>query len=172
MRFGDCVARDSPSCRKGPKERDSYMSAARPKRRIDPPERPMATRRDDSIPFATVTGKDPNRVYKLVNPQGVNGVGMFDMMGYQVEKYREGGPRVRGIAGEDGQTIESMGMILMSCSKERAEEIENEGAFGGAGQNGATDTEAVIRSERVRARANPNHIYFVSERDAMYSEAG
>lgn len=105
--------------------------------RIDPPQRPL----DGGIPYFNVKDKDPDREYVWVyKAAGADfNVEHYEYMGWEVECYREGGPRPAiMLAGKaqklNGQVIESRGNVLMSIAKTRHEEIVENGDDGVSGQ--------------------------------------
>ena len=109
--------------------------------RIDPKPRPI----DGGIPFFNVKDKEPGRFYIWVYkaaPGADFGVEHYSYLGYELERYRDGGPSpVISLLGEDlnGKVIEMRGHVLMSCSKERHEEIEQVGIDGVSGQKVADE---------------------------------
>ena len=112
--------------------------------RIDPENRPL----DGAIPFFDVAGKDPTREYLWVyKAAGLDfNVEHYEGMGWDVESYRTGGPRLRMMSVAkleklNGQVIESRGNVLMSISKERHQEIVANGDDGVSGQKRADDME-------------------------------
>lgn len=117
------------------------MSKAQKKSvRIDPPQRPL----DGGIPYFNVKDKSPDREYIWVyKAAGADfNVEHYEYLGWEVECYREGGPRpaimLAGKAAKlNGQVIESRGNVLMSISKERHQEIMELGYDSGSGQKGA-----------------------------------
>lgn len=113
---------------------------ARPKKalRLDPAPRPI----DGQLPYFNVQNKDPSREYVWVyKAAGVGSYGVEDYIyrGYELEKYRDGGPHpaMRALGHEDGTVIESRGNVLMSVSKERHAEIVEHGDDGISGQRAA-----------------------------------
>jgi hypothetical protein len=92
------------------------------RKRHDPPQ--TKTPVDGGEITADMTsGKDPDRHYVYVNPvalAGVDQVGMYEGMGFEIEKYRPGGPRPLSVSSrlvKDGADITSSGQVLMSCPK-------------------------------------------------------
>lgn len=105
--------------------------------RVDPESRPL----DGAIPFFDVAGKDPTRDYLWVYKAAGSDFNAehYEGMGWDVEFYRTGGPRLRMMSVEkleklNGQVIESRGNVLMSISKERRQEIFENGDDGVSGQ--------------------------------------
>ncbi len=88
---------------------------AEPLPRVDPPSRSV-----DGSTNAKITNKDPNRVYRLANPNDEEtGVEYLLTEGYMVEKYRKDGPRiVGGKTAAEGSAIMFRGQVLMSCPAE------------------------------------------------------
>lgn len=112
--------------------------------RIDPPQRPI----DGAIPYFDVVGKDPTREYVWVYKAAGSefGVEHYEYLGWEIENYREGGPRPRMVLAKklatlNGQVIESRGNVLMSIDKERHQEIVETGDDGVSGQQRADEME-------------------------------
>lgn len=112
--------------------------------RIDPTPRPI----DGGIPFFNLKNKDPDRsyiwVYKAA-PGADFGVEHYIYLGYELEMYRTGGPApVISLAydKEPEGVIEMRGHVLMSCSKERADDIYQNGIDGVSGQRVADERDA------------------------------
>lgn len=106
--------------------------------RKDPPKaRPV----NSGSPYYDLVGQDPNKkyvwVYKAAKEMGPDFY--RDVLGYEPTLYVKGGarPKVGPAERKDGEYIESMGHILMECSKERAQEIEEHGFDGQSGQAAA-----------------------------------
>lgn len=66
-------------------------------------------------------GKQSDRHYVYVNPvalAGVDQIGLYEGMGYEIEKYGPGSPRPAGVSSrlaKEGADITSAGQVLMSC---------------------------------------------------------
>lgn len=79
--------------------------------------------------------KDPKRRYKLCWKAGEGGLSIeyFEYVGWEVETYRDGGPRFllqRKGDVKAGHPMERMGHVLMSIPLELFEQIEEHGALG------------------------------------------
>lgn len=96
------------------------------------------------IAMTDLVNKDPNRHYVFVS-RNRQALAEYRRMGYQPEIGRgEGHVHVAGEATAENQEIECMDHVLMSVSKERHQSIEQEGAFGGAGQKRADAIDKLI----------------------------
>lgn len=116
--------------------------------RRDP--RPSAL--DATQPILALANKDPKRVYKLVfKADQQHGIDYYEFQGFQIESGRKDGPKWAMGATHDGQPMERLGHVLMSCDKGRHEEIVQEGAFGDGGLRMAREQEDLIFSKRGRA---------------------
>lgn len=86
-------------------------------KRVDPPSRPVDGDVNDLV---VLVNKDPNRVYRLANPNDkIAGVQHLSRLGYVVETQRKDGPRIDG--GDivsDGSHVSWMGDVLMSAPLE------------------------------------------------------
>jgi len=124
-------------------------AVARPKRaRPDPAPRHI----DGSAVWANVDNRDPNREYVLVhrgNPE--LGIPYYESMGYRVEEYKgPAGVKLRaGQTCKEGEEISNRGMVLMSCTKQRKQEIARRGPDGQSGLDLADEHERrIIDRER------------------------
>jgi hypothetical protein len=108
--------------------------------RKDPPAKPL----NSGTPYFQLINEEPDREYKWVY-KGAREMGVDyyqDYLGYEPVQYMTGGVRAKvGSPKKNGDFIESMGHLLMSCSKERAKEIEEHGADGQSGQIWADELE-------------------------------
>lgn len=84
------------------------------RRRLDPPSNPT----DGYRPYDKITNKQPDRHYVLTYPNDQeSGTPYYtDILGYEVETVRPGGPRAAiGKTAKDGSEVRSGGMVLVSC---------------------------------------------------------
>lgn len=106
-------------------------------RRSDPRPRPVVDR------GLRIQNADKSRKYVAVLPGvDVGQEGYYASIGYDVERYKEGGirlPRVRNPVIGDRVTFQ--GLVIMSIDKETAEEIEAFGEYGDSGQDLADQIE-------------------------------
>jgi hypothetical protein len=123
--------------------------------------------------------KDPNKWYTLVPKLGdVCGLDAYEARGYSIEKW-DGQPNGTNLRGgkhsrRKGDVIESNGMVLMSCSMERHNEIVNFGEDGAGGQQMADVIEKQILSTRIGStdplspelskNINPDYVRFFQPR--------
>ncbi len=125
------------------------MPAAKkkPSVRKDPVLKPV----NSGSPYFDLVHEDPSKKYVWVFKAAPEmGVDYYrDAMGYEPVLFVPGGvkPRVGRVL-EQGQLIEAMGHILMFCSKERAQEIEENGVDGNSGQNYADQIEKKMRNSQ------------------------
>ncbi len=101
------------------------------RRRIDP----TPSHHDPSEGRFALINRDPDRhyVWAYINDDET-GKGKYLAMRYRVEVQEPGGVRpVIGDTVQDGEEITASGHVLMSCSLERRQEIEQHGAFGEGG---------------------------------------
>lgn len=115
-----------------------------------------------------VLNKDPNRTYVWVWQGDKTSMTQYRMSGHRFETYRfaqdkdgkaridsEGLPVIEGAhspacmpePNEDGNRIEVMDQYLMSCTRERAEEIAEIGANGDGGRKWAKRVEGKLVQE-------------------------
>lgn len=118
-----------------------------PRTRKDPRRRSI----DGSAPWSRLSGEDKERhyVYAATNDNDT-GLAYYRMIGYEVEKYGPGRPRPRGMPLEEakrleGQPIEIRGATLVSCSRERYEEIQEFGPDGQSGMSVIEERRAAVR---------------------------
>lgn len=92
---------------------DQTKAPSAPEKRIDPPSRPVDGDINDT---AYIVGQDPERVYVLADPnEHYCGASAMAELGWEVERHRKDGPRVRGgLTAKDGDTITKFGQVLMS----------------------------------------------------------
>jgi hypothetical protein len=96
------------------------------RKRHDPVSRPA----DGFRPIDRVKNLDPSRHYVLTNPNDEETGTPFytDILGYEVEHVRTGGPRAAiGKVVTEGNAVTSMGQILVSCPKEEKEARDAQG---------------------------------------------
>ncbi len=122
---------------------------------------PKPRRTDGVGPGSKLTGADPDRAYVFVNRYqgGVYDTSYFESLGgwaveeglceegerYRIEKYQEGGLRLAlGKTVRPGEPLEYRGMVLMSCSKQFKELLEQRGPEGDSGQEDADRVEEII----------------------------
>lgn len=104
------------------------MAAAKQKNvggRVDP-----VPRRVDGVSgWLELDGKDPSRHYVFAyDLDQMCGRPYLASLGYQVEKYREGGVKVKnGDTGNPGDPIMFRGHVLMSISNEQRQAIDQDG---------------------------------------------
>lgn len=121
-------------------------------KRLDPAPRPI----DGAIPYFNVKNKDPDKFYIWVNKAAQEyGLEHYLYLGYEIERYRDGGPYPAmtvlkdGVPEkEQGAVIESRGNVLVSISKEMHEEIEQNGTDGVSGQRAADAMERRLLDRR------------------------
>lgn len=90
------------------------------RRRLDPPSTPT----DGFKPFDKIINKSPDRHYVLTNPNDQESGTLYytDILGYEVEHVRPGGPRAAvGRTAQDGSEVRSGNMVLVSCPIEQYE---------------------------------------------------
>lgn len=108
--------------------------------RKDPAPVPL----NSGTPYFQLINEDPEKAYKWVY-KGAREMGVDyyqDYLGYEPVLYQDGGVRAKvGSKKKAGEYVESMGHLLMWCSKERAKEIEERGADGSSGQVWADELE-------------------------------
>lgn len=104
-------------------------------RREDPPPRPV----EQTANRGFLEGADTTKHYvwvSEVNDPTIN-VGYYKHLGYRVSQYdpREARPTVGYLEGDykQGDPIKQMGLVLMECSKERKDEIDQNGPDGKSG---------------------------------------
>lgn len=125
------------------------MPAAKKKTSVrkDPKLKPV----NSGSPYFDLVNEDPSLKYTWVYKAAAEmGVDYYrDAMGYEPVQYVEGGVKARvGRVLQHGEYIEAMGHILMSCSKERALEIQENGVDGNSGQNYADAIEKKMRNSQ------------------------
>lgn len=92
-----------------------------------------------------ITGGDPDKRYKWAHAgnsmgNGVHSVGRAEAIGWDVEYYRQDGPRpVIGKTGQEGEEVRVGDLVLMSIGKEDHDDIEERGADGQSGQRWADE---------------------------------
>jgi hypothetical protein len=97
----------------------------------------MPARKRHDPPFRSDLGQfrtelldtDENRVYVFLNPNDSNQIASYEAMGYEVERIREGGPRLasRKPPKEEGGPVTFHGQVLYSCDRAEREAVEAEG---------------------------------------------
>ena len=98
--------------------------------RRDPPHR----FNDVTASWSRLRGKDPGRFYVFVYKGSLEqGPDYYESIGYDYETWREGGVQPFGKS-DPGSVIERRGHILMSCTLEHKQELEQHGADGISGQ--------------------------------------
>lgn len=103
-------SRKDPQARKDPRPRPAYEDAGQ------------------------VVGADPSRKYVLVyKPQ----IERYQEIGWELERKRSDGPRMRGSNAADGDVIEYSGHALMSMSKADHADMEKYGFKDGGAPNGS-----------------------------------
>lgn len=132
------------------------MGNARPAATNTPPKRPR--RKDPSAravhgtaQWGQLANKEPGRMYVLVNKHDSMAKATYESSGYRFERFRKGGVRPLGWDDdnhEEGEIIEHVGMLLMSCSRERHEEIRRYGHDGEGGQADADRQEKLLRMQQ------------------------
>ncbi len=147
--------------------------------RKDPKPQPV----NSGTPYFQLLNEDPDKAYKWVY-KGAREMGVDyyqDYLGYEPVQFVEGGVRAKvGSKKKNGDFIESMGHLLMWCSKERAKEIEEHGADGQSGQAWADEVEAKMfnskkaiadLSRKIAFRSAQGDEYFAleSEKNSMAS---
>ena len=124
-------------------------AAKKTAKRIDPPARPI----DGALPYFNVQNKDPGREYVWVYKAAQDfGVEHYLYMGWEMERYREGGPlpSIRPVKIDDngqeedlnGRVIESRGNVLMSMDKAKHAQMVEYGADGVSGQHAADERDS------------------------------
>ncbi len=98
-----------------------------------------------------LNNRDPDKHYVLVDSADTNqGIGHYESMGYQMEEYSgEGGVRLRSVRPTKGQPVEKNGSMLMSCSKERHQEIIEYGEDGDSG----LEANSIVEQRIIRRRS-------------------
>jgi len=101
-----------------------------PKRRVDPPPRPL----DGVLSQAALFNRDPNKHYVLVSKVAdeTHGIGTYLMTGYKIERADKSNPeQVRPAMSwqefNDGDPIETASSILMSCPLEHKKMLDRMG---------------------------------------------
>lgn len=121
------------------------MAAPKKTVRHDPKDMPVMGVQPD---VTELKNKDEDRVYRLITADDPTaGVGYYETIGYEVETWKTGSDALGfkfGRTGREGEPMEFRGHLLMSCTKERAEQIEQFGPFGNQGQALADRIENVI----------------------------
>ena len=135
--------------------------------RKDPKLKPV----NSGSPYFDLVNEDPSKKYTWVYKAAAEmGVDYYrDAMGYEPVQFTAGGvkPRV-GKALEHGQLIEAMGHVLMFCSKERAQEIEETGVDGQGGQQYADLIERKMRNSQKGIADLSRNISFRSQQGGEY----
>lgn len=135
--------------------------------RKDPKPKPV----NSGSPYFDLVNEDPSVKYTWVYKSAPEmGVDYYrDAMGYEPVQFTPGGvkPRVGKIL-EPGQYIEAMGHILMFCSKERAQEIEETGVDGQSGQQYADLIERKMRNSQKGIADLSRNISFRSAQGGEY----
>jgi hypothetical protein len=131
-------------------------------KRIEPQKRkdPRARHIDGSATaWTAVQNRDPERTYVLVSiADDTHGPDYYESIGYEVEVYggRKGASGVHLKGGRStkdvGSPIEMRGHLLMSCSKERKEEIDVYGPEGDSGQQYADEIEQRLSLNKTKGR--------------------
>lgn len=107
---------------------------------------PRQRHTDGLAPWQHLTGEDPDKKYVWVCEAFADtGPDLYAAQGYEVETYSVDGVAPKGgRTGKPGEIIKYRGHILMSVSKERAEEIDRYGADGNGGQERIDEIENLI----------------------------
>lgn len=119
------------------------MAVVRAKTQAKTRRDPVRRTSDGVSPLAQLVNRDPNKKYVWVNTADtLAGVDYYLSMGYEIEENREGGVQQVGFGrnpfrkspeGKDSYLM-FQGNVLMSCSKEQAEDLELYGPDGSSGQ--------------------------------------
>lgn len=93
---------------------------------------PVRRHADGAHNVATLKGANPKRKYVLVNMSDLDAMGTYEENGYVREVSSPDGPRLFGMRStlKPGEVITYRGHVLMSVSKDVAEEIRLRGAPG------------------------------------------
>lgn len=114
------------------------MSAATPVRK-DPKPRVY----NGEVRGPKLLNRDPKKAYVYVNPADPDAYGLYQSMGYEVERQTEAGVKLAiGATSKNGEAIAYQGQILMSVSLERKAEIDQFGPEGDTGTAWADQLES------------------------------
>jgi hypothetical protein len=104
---------------------------------------------DGSAVWGLLKNRDPDKHYVYVNKGDAESFATYDAAGYEIETLTQMGVRpAGGKTGKLGEAIEVRGMVLMSISKDRFNEIEQFGVDGNSGQSEADRLEQMILDRR------------------------
>jgi hypothetical protein len=121
-----------------------------PRRRKDPRPARLTGVTDDVL-----INKDPKKHYVLAYLGHDTGVPYYKTLGYEVERYREGGVAFSGFECRPGEPMENRGALLMSIDAERRQEIEEYGPNGRTGQDLVDKIEDIIIDPRKTVGHDP-----------------
>jgi hypothetical protein len=132
----------------------SSAAVATPKRK-DPKPREvtgLALGANGESRFTKIVNKDPQKKYVLAwQADDVTGASYYESLGYDIELYRDGGPRLAAMRkAQPGEAMVFRGCVLMSISLEAYNELQKFGEEGNTGQAWADSIEKRIhKSKRV-----------------------
>jgi hypothetical protein len=115
---------------------------------------PVPRRTDGQTGWDKILNKDPDKWYVLVPLLGVEyGPDLYESMGYRIEKWdgTETGTNLQGgkHSRKKGDALQTRGVVVMSCSMERHNELVAHGDDGESGQEMADILEKQIMSTRI-----------------------
>lgn len=149
--------------------RPSARRAASPAQRRDPAHR----FNDVTASWSRLQNRDPGRFYVYVYKGSFEqGPEYYEAMGYDYERAREGGVKPFGKL-EEGSVIERRGHVLMSCTLEHKQEIEQFGPDGISGQARIDEIEAHMiknRGAKDHLRGQRGQIYATAIDDTTAAE--
>gem|GEM_PF-6317227 len=125
---------------------DAEAQSELPPRR-DPSPRPTT----GGALWGHIQNADPTREYRWVSKFDQNALAHYKLSGFTVERYRPDGPMPMSWLGDNhevNELVEQGDMVLMSVSKERAEEIRQYGHDGEGGQAQADEEEKMLITNR------------------------
>lgn len=130
-------------------------------RRGSPRKDPAHRHTDGLSPWNQVVNPQPGYHYVLVSPDAKeNGPEYYSAMGYDYVTFdatkNEAGKATKLGAGKwkDGEQVQAFGQFLMCVDRDRYDDIQLNGAFGGSGQL-ATDRIMATMADRRRGGADP-----------------
>lgn len=146
---------------------------ALPVRRQDPKPRHI----DGSAPWSMLKHRDPGRHYVFAynndSESGYEcGLQHYLTVGYKVETHERNGVRPAGMSEAQqhdlsGKPVEMRGMTLVSCSKERYEEIQEYGPHGNSGYDVIRERrQKIFRRDSIPGEAlneDPRHFRALNE---------